>query len=161
MNLTTICRYGIRAMIELANRFGEEPIPLRSIAEEQHISRKYLDHIMRLLKNAGLVRVVKGVRGGFQLSRPPGEIKVSEIFHVLEGDSFLVECVSDSGICDRSDNCAARKVWAELSRRMEDFLSSKTLADLAESAGADDEGVVGPPGPDRRSPRKSPRARKS
>jgi len=132
MNLTTICRYGIRAMIELANRYGEEPIPLRSIAEEQEISRKYLDHIMRLLKNAGLVRVVKGVRGGFQLARPPDEIKISQIFHVLEGDSFLVDCVAASEVCDRSPKCAARKVWTELSRLMEDFLASKTLADLAD-----------------------------
>jgi Rrf2 family cysteine metabolism transcriptional repressor len=160
MNLTTICRYGIRAMIELANRYGEEPIPLRAIAEEQHISRKYLDHIMRLLKNAGLVRVVKGVRGGFQLSRPSAEIKVSEIFHVLEGDSFLVECVSDMGICDRSDNCAARNVWAELSRRMEEFLSSKTLADLAVETSAGYGGRSEAPSHERRGTRKPSRSRK-
>ena len=135
MNLTTICRYGIRAMMELGAEYGGNPIPLKIIAERQEISRKYLDHIMRRLKNAGLLRVVRGVNGGFQLARPPAEIKLNEIFHILEGKPYVVECVNDPALCNRSENCPTREVWLEMAGMIEKYLASRTLDDLIRGTG--------------------------
>ena len=134
MNLTTICRYGVRAMIELGAQYGGSPIPLKVIAEKQEISRKYLDHIMRRLKNAGLLRVVRGVNGGFQLARPPEEIKLNEIFHILEGKPYVVECVNDPILCNRSENCPTREIWLEIAGMIEKYLASRTLGDLIRGA---------------------------
>ncbi|MCL5277363.1 MAG: Rrf2 family transcriptional regulator [Deltaproteobacteria bacterium] len=130
MKVTTICRYGIRAMIELARNYGNDPISVGVIAEKEEISRKYLDHIMSRLKTAGFVRVIRGVNGGFVLSHDPSQITLGDIFRVLEGDPAIVECVHTPDICNRSGKCAARGVWIDMTYVIEGFLESKTLKEL-------------------------------
>ncbi len=130
MKITTICRYGIRAMIELARNYGDNPVALKAIANKEEISRKYLDHIMSRLKTAGLVRVTRGVNGGFVLAHPPSEITLSNIFRVLEGDPSIVECVNNPDVCKRSRNCTAREIWIDMTVMIEEFLESRTLQDI-------------------------------
>ena len=130
MDISCRGRYATRAMAELASHDDHTPIPLSKIAENQQISRKYLQQLMSGLRRAGLVRVAKGFKGGFMLSRPASEINVGEILRALEGDLDLVECVRHEGLCDRDQNCLTRGMWTKASRMLEEYFDSISLADL-------------------------------
>ena len=133
MRISTRGRYGLRAMLELAQRFGEAPVLMSTLAQRQGLSRKYLHTLLTALKSAGLVRSVRGPGGGFVLARPPAQIKLSEILHAAEGPLSLVDCVADRRACNRSKRCLARRVWRDLSGAIEDVLDNVTLEDIAAS----------------------------
>ncbi len=130
MKISTRGRYGLRAMLELAQNFEEGPVSIGTIAERQEISMKYLHTLLTALKTGGLVHSVRGAGGGYSLNRPPSDIKVSEVVRVLEGSLSPVECVNDKGLCKRADRCVAREVWIDLGVAIETLLSGLTLGDL-------------------------------
>jgi Rrf2 family protein len=130
MKLSTRTRYGIRAVIELAQDDGKRPLQLKTIAERQGISIKYLEQLMGILRSAGFVRSVRGAKGGYVLARPPGEITLHEVFRCLEGSVTTTECVEDKDYCGRWADCAARKVWIQVEEAIQRVLSGITLADL-------------------------------
>lgn len=130
LRVSTKGRYGVRAMLELAIGYGDGPILMSTISENQEVSRKYLYALLSSLKAAGLVRSVRGTGGGYVLARNPSEITLGDIIRALEGSLCLVDCVDDESVCDRSAACVAREVWQKLSARIELFLNGMTLADL-------------------------------
>lgn len=132
MKLSTKGRYGVRAMLDLAQHYGEGLILLKDVARRQEVSERYLEHLFLALKAAGLVKSVRGARGGFMLARPPAETKLVDIVNVCEGQLCVVECVIEPDLCTRSPRCAARDLWMELKMAMEGVLSSLTLQDLVE-----------------------------
>ncbi len=133
MKISTKGRYGLRAMIDLAT-FGAAgtPVFLSDIAKRQDISEKYLEHIFGTLHKAGLVKALRGRKGGYLLSKLPNEITLKEIITILEGPCSLVDCVSDKTACPKTEICATREVWTLLGNRIEEVLSDFTLAALAE-----------------------------
>ena len=133
MRVSTRGRYGLRAMFELARGFGRAPVLMSTVAERQGLSRKYLHTLLTALKAAGLVRSVRGAGGGFILTRPPEEIRLSEVLRALEGPLSLVDCVADKRVCDRSSRCPARRVWRDLADAINNVLDNVTLGDLAAS----------------------------
>jgi Rrf2 family protein len=130
IKLSTKGRYGVRAMVDLAERHGEGPVLVRSIAERQAVSSKYLHALLASLKAAKLVRSVRGSGGGYALARAPAEINLYEILEALEGPLSVVDCVLDETVCDRASHCATRDVWCELSDVIVKMLSRITLDDL-------------------------------
>jgi len=120
----------MRAIIELAQYEGTRPLQLKTIAERQEISIKYLEQLMGLLRSAGLVRSVRGSKGGYALGRPQDQIKVSDIFRCLEGTVTTTECVEDKDVCKRSADCVARELWMEIEASIHQVLESITLADM-------------------------------
>ena len=132
MRLSTKGQYGTRALLELALHCGEGPVQLKDIALRQDISLHYLEHLITPLITAGLVRSIRGARGGVLLARPPQEIKLSEVIQLLEVSIAPVECVSDPKRCSRSDLCVTRDVWSELKKAIDGVLESTTLQDLVE-----------------------------
>ena len=130
MRLSCRGRYATRAMIELGLHHGKEPLPLKVIEKNQGISKKYLTQLMSGLKLAGLVRVVRGKKGGYLLARPPSEITMADILFSVEGDMSLVDCVQDKRLCYRSDECLAIPTWVELSQLIKNYLKSTTLEDV-------------------------------
>jgi len=139
MRISTRGRYGLRAMVELARDFGNGPLLMRAITERQGIPRKYLHAILTALRSRGLVKSVRGSHGGYTLARPPDQITALEIVRALEGDIQLVDCAESGRPCGRSEACATRELWADVSRAIEEHLASVTLAELArrgEAAGA-------------------------
>jgi Rrf2 family transcriptional regulator, cysteine metabolism repressor len=120
----------MRAMLDLAENGEGKLVLLKDIARRQEISKRYLEHMMTLLRNRGLVVAERGASGGYRLARPPGEIKLSEIFEALEGEIAPVDCVRDSGVCQRAEDCAARDLWCEVTTAMKSALDHQTLADL-------------------------------
>jgi len=132
MKLSTRGQYGTRALLELALHWGEGPILLKDIAQRQRISLSYLEHLITPLVAGGIVRSVRGAKGGVSLAKPPGQVKLSEVVQLLEGSIVPVECVNNPGICIRSEVCATRDVWDELGKAMSGVLQSITLQDLVE-----------------------------
>ncbi len=130
MKINTKVRYGLRAILQIADNYGGAPVPVSAIAQSQEISGKYLEQVIGGLRRAELVESRKGVRGGYTLSRPPEEVTLWDIICALDPHTSLVECVLEPEVCDRADDCLTRSIWTLLSRRMQEFWSSFTLADL-------------------------------
>ena len=132
MRLSTRTRYGIRAMLELAENVGRGPLQLRIIARRQDISVKYLDQLMAILKSAGFVRSIRGAKGGYILAKAPEQIKLSDVFNCLEGPVVAVDCTENENYCARAPDCVARQVWAQLQEAVTAVLQSITFQDLVD-----------------------------
>jgi len=130
MKLSTRGRYGVRAMLELAINAGKGPVPLRDLASRQEISAKYLEQLLIPLKGAGLVKSVRGARGGYLLSSDPDSISLYDIVRSLEGPLAPVECVQDANYCDRVGGCTVHMVWGDMGQLLVDFLSNISLAEM-------------------------------
>ncbi|PIU23845.1 MAG: Rrf2 family transcriptional regulator [Chloroflexi bacterium CG_4_9_14_3_um_filter_45_9] len=132
MKLSTRGRYGTRLLLDLALYQGEEPVPLKDIAQRQQISLLYLEHLITPLIAAGIVRSTRGPRGGVLLLKPAQQIRLSEVIQILEGSIAPVTCIDNPKICPRSDLCVTRDVWGEMKNAMIQVLDSTTLQDLVE-----------------------------
>ncbi len=136
MKLSTKGRYGLRALIDLAE-FGEnEAVSIMSISERQNISESYLEQLIRPLKKAGIVKSIRGAGGGYQLNKDAREISVGEILVALEGDIEPVSCGAfvEEGACEASDMCVTKHVWKKLNDAIEDTLNSMMLSELVEDS---------------------------
>jgi Rrf2 family cysteine metabolism transcriptional repressor len=132
MKLSTRTRYGTRALLELALRKGEGPVFLKDIARRQQISLSYLEHLVTPLISGGIIRSIKGPKGGVTLAKKPEDIKLMEVTRLLEGSLAPVECVDNPDICERSTECVTRDIWGEVKAAMNRVLEATTLQDLVE-----------------------------
>lgn len=134
MRLTTRSRYGTRMAVDIAQHCDDGLVRIQDIAERQGVSVKYLEKLIRKLKEAGFIKSKRGPRGGHALARPASEIPMGEMVRVLEGDDSLVECRSGNNECSRLDICLTRRLWSEAAEAMYDRLNSFTLADMLADA---------------------------
>jgi Rrf2 family transcriptional regulator, cysteine metabolism repressor len=141
MKISTRTRYGVRAMFELAMEYGKGPLQTRTIAEREDISNKYLEQLIAVLKSAGLIRSVRGPKGGYVLINPPAKVRLLEIFVALEGPIEPVECLEHETYCPRCAICVTRGVWAELQHCIIGVLEKTTLQDLVDRAKKLEEGT--------------------
>lgn len=116
MKLSTKGRYGLRALIDLAQNSGETPVSITSISTRQEISERYLEQLMSMLKKAGLVESVRGAGGGYVLAKDMKEISVGDVLRALEGSLEPVECagLEPDGGCRASDSCVTKYVWQRI-----------------------------------------------
>jgi Rrf2 family protein len=133
MKLGTKTRYGTRAMLELALSYRDEDgvVSAKEIAARQELSLKYLEQLLSALQAAGLVRSMRGTRGGHILARPPAQINVREIYQAFEGTDGFAECTTCPELCDRTDTCTTQKVWDRMYVASMEVLEFTTLEDLA------------------------------
>lgn len=134
MKLSTRSRYGLRAIVDLAMEFGKGPLQIKAIAERQDISNKYLEQLMAILKSSGLVRSIRGARGGYVLAKDPKEIKVSDVFIALEGPLMTVDCLEHPEFCTKCSDCVTRDVWSQIQIAMMGVMESITLQDLVDKS---------------------------
>ena len=132
MKLSTRSRYGFRALVELAAEHGNNPVQIKTIAQRQDISNKYLEQLVAILKAAGLVRSVRGPKGGYILAKPPDQISLAEIFSILEGPVVTVDCVEHPEYCPRCSGCVTRQVWTEIHKAIFTVLEKQNLQDLVD-----------------------------
>lgn len=133
MRLSTRSRYGVRMVLDIALNGDDGPVRIGDIAKRQGISMKYLEKLIRILKQAGYIKSKRGPKGGHSLARPLQEITVGEVVRVLEGQSALTACVEDEKACQTCDNaadCLTRELWTEASEAMFAKLDSYTLAEV-------------------------------
>jgi len=102
MKVSTRTRYGIRAAIELALHYNQGPLQLRIIAERQQISVKYLEQLVAVLRSGGIVRSLRGAKGGYLLAKAPDQVRMSDIFRCLEGTVVASEPSEAAGHAGRN-----------------------------------------------------------
>lgn len=130
MKFSTRTRYGLRALIELVGHYGNGALSIRDIAEEQQISRNYLEALFNSLKVAGLLISKRGPGGGWVLTRPPSEITLSDVLRALEGNLGVVDCIDFPGTCARSGSCPTREIYEEVSYAIIAVLDRHNLESL-------------------------------
>src|SRR5580700_1112010 len=138
MMFSTKAEYGVRVMVELARRAGEDPIPLAEIAAHDGLPLAYLEHLVARLRKAGLVDSRRGSRGGYLLARSPTEITMAEVVEALEGSIAPIECISEASdgsiVCSRESDpthvCPTKLLWTRVRGAIVRTLQDTTLADL-------------------------------
>jgi len=130
MKISTKIRYGARAMLELASRYGEGPIELKEIAKKEDISLKYLEQVIIPLRTAGLVKSMRGSKGGYSLAKSPSEIYLNDLVEVLEGPVEIIDCLRDPKVCQKVSSCVTRDIWEEVSQAIRKIFCSITLEDM-------------------------------
>ncbi len=132
MKLSTRARYGTKALLELSLHWGKGPVLLKDIAQRQEIPLQYLEHLIRPLIQAGIIKTTRGARGGISLIKPPKDVRLSEVIQLLEGPIGPVACVDNPELYPRSNLCVTHDIWAELKKAICGVLESTTLEDLVE-----------------------------
>jgi Rrf2 family protein len=130
MKLSTRSRYGARILVDLARHNNQGPVQIGEISKRQDISVKYLEQLIRPLKQASMVNSVRGPKGGHMLAKKPEEITLGQIVRLFEGQTELVECISNPESCNMSADCQVRLAWKEATRVLYEKLDSTTIADL-------------------------------
>ena len=121
--------YGVRAVLDLAERYGQGPVQSESIAKRQEVSEAYLDQLLTMLRRAGLVRSVRGPRGGHELARPASAISLLDVLSALEG-SFLPS--GPEGSQDLPSVRVQQELWQRVRAETEKILEGTTVQDMLE-----------------------------
>jgi Rrf2 family protein len=120
-------------MLDLALNNTGEYITIKSIANRQEISEKYLEQIISLLNRAGYVKSIRGAQGGYKLAKDPNEYTVGMILRLTEGSLMPVDCLDEEKMdCNRNSGCVTRDVWKELYAAISEVVDRITLQDLVE-----------------------------
>ncbi len=131
VKISTKGRYALRMMLDLAQHQKEGFVTLKSIAERQNISKKYLEQIVPLLNNAKMLRTNRGYQGGYILAKSPDQYTVGEILYITEGSLAPVACLDDNpNLCERSGECPTLNIWKGLNKVIIDYLNGITLQDI-------------------------------
>jgi len=123
MKISTKGRYGLTIMMELAAKFGDGPISLKSIAEKNSLSEHYLEQLIAPLRNAGYVKSIRGAYGGYVLSKSPSDITTGDVIRILEGPISPVDFTEE-------DDPAKRDLWLRIRDSIANVMDSTTLDDL-------------------------------
>jgi Rrf2 family cysteine metabolism transcriptional repressor len=124
----------VRLMVQLGRHFGAGPVSLAEIAAAEDLPRAYLEQLAMSLRDADLVVSTRGAHGGYELARPPQEIRMSEVLRALEGPIAPMICASDApdhaSTCDRTASCTVNFLWVRVRDAIAGALEGMTLADL-------------------------------
>lgn len=130
MKISTRTRYGLRLLVYLAGSEADKLIQVKEIAAHEKIPVKYLEQIIRPLKKAGMLKVVRGVKGGYFMGRDPESINVKEIFDILENNNCLIDCLKDNDSCEHKNACSTFDFWDNFNKVINDYLEGITIADI-------------------------------
>lgn len=131
MMISTRGRYALRVMIDLAESMELGLVPMKEVAAHQEISLKYIERIMPVLVQNGLVEGVHGKGGGYRLTKQPKEYRVGDILRLTEGDLAPVACLEcGAKPCNKTEECRTLPMWNEFYEMINKYFDSVTLADL-------------------------------
>jgi Rrf2 family iron-sulfur cluster assembly transcriptional regulator len=116
-------------MVDLAMRQTRGPVTLAAISERQHISLSYLEQLFGKLRRAKLVSSVRGPGGGYNLAQPAPAISVASIVTAVDEPLDATQCGGKEN-CHDDRRCMTHDLWATLNEKMQEYLSSVSLADL-------------------------------
>ena len=135
VHFSTRGEYGVRLMVELARHHGAGPLSLSEIADHEGLPRPYLEQLVVNLRETGLVTSTRGARGGYELTRPPAEIRMGEVLRALEGPIVPMICASEDPAhaleCARVGFCTINVMWIRVREAITGALDSLSLADLS------------------------------
>ena len=124
--------YGIRALVDLAERYGDGPVQSRDIAEREDIPEPYLDQLLTVMRKAGFIRSRRGPQGGHVLARPPGDISMGEVIGTLEGSLSSIGCLDGTIICSLSGKCGQQEIWQIITDASRQVLDKTSIGNLLE-----------------------------
>lgn len=128
MRISTKGRYSLRMLVDLAQHGDEGYVALGDVAKRQEISKKYLEQIVPIFNNSGILRANRGSQGGYMLAKPASQITVGDVLRLTEGTLAPVECTGDDPVvCQRSADCYTLPVWQDLYRLINDYFDGITL----------------------------------
>ncbi len=130
MKISTKGRYALRLMLDLAINHTGSYIPLKTVAQRQEISDKYLEQIIHQLSKAGFVQSARGAQGGYRLARTPDKYTVGEIFRTVEGSLAPVSCLDCSTPCDKIDSCITIGLYKRIQDAIDGVVDNTTLEDM-------------------------------
>ena len=143
MLVSTKGRYALRVMIDLAEHRGDGLIPLKTIAQRQDISEKYLESIIKLLVKSRLLSGVRGKGGGYQLTRAPDQYTAGDILRLTEESLAPVVCLAPGAdACPKAAACRTLPLWEGLNQVINDYLDNITVSDLMKRGDAGDDYVI-------------------
>lgn len=131
MRLTTKGRFAVTAMIDLAMRQNQGPVTLAGISQRQKISLSYLEQLFGKLRRHELVESTRGPGGGYTLARPLKNVTVADIIFAVDEPVDATQCAGKEN-CQDEGPCMTHELWANLTRKMIEYLDSVSLADLVE-----------------------------
>ncbi len=124
--------YALRAMIELAERRDQGPVPAREIAASQHVPLRFLEQQLATLSKAGLVVSHRGAGGGCELLRDPGEVTVAQVVDAIEGPLYPMYCLDPADhTCFQDARCGIQELWGDVNSAVRDVFERTTVATLA------------------------------
>jgi Rrf2 family protein len=118
-------------MINLARAYNNGPVAMNDIVKREKVSKKYMEQIVYQLMTAGLVKSVRGPKGGYVLTRSPDKVTLIDLYNILEGHQVLVPCLAEPRSCELVKTCAAREMWKSMQADMDMTMKKKTLTSLA------------------------------
>lgn len=133
MKVSTKGRYAIRALAHLSRSYSDAanaPVSIKEICKSEKFSNRYLENIFVKLRKAGLVKSLKGEKGGFMLAKNPAEISVYEILTAVETDVAPSRCSVDVNACANAKHCGIRGVWMGLNSKMKEYLNETNLEQI-------------------------------
>ena len=136
MKISTKGRYGLRALIDLAQYSEIEPVSISSIATRQGISERYLEQLMTLLKKAGLIKSIRGAGGGYVLAKEMSDISVGDVLRALEGNLEPVDCAAfnQQESCEAAGGCVTKYVWQRINESINRTVNEINLKQLVEES---------------------------
>jgi len=133
--LTKKSKYGIKALIYLGKKYGDQPVQIMRIATEEQIPKKFLEQILLELRNAGLLYSIKGAKGGYSLNKDPKDIRLTQVIRLLDGPIALLPCVSlnfyqKCDECKSEEVCGIRDAFIDVRDAMLQILNDTSIADI-------------------------------
>lgn len=122
--------YGIRALIDLAERYGEGQVQSKEIAERQQIPEPYLDQLLTILRKAGFVNSRRGPQGGHMLARQPNDIPLAEVINSLEGSLSTIGCLDGTLDCSFNGRCGQQEIWQIITESTQQVLAATSIGDI-------------------------------
>jgi len=128
-------KYAIKALIVLGRNYGNEPMQIMRIAEEENIPKKFLEQILLEMRNAGILYSKKGAGGGYSLNKAPEDIRLSQVMRLIDGPIALLPCVSLNFYrrcdeCKSEEICGIRDTFVDVRNAMLQILNDTSIADI-------------------------------
>ena len=131
MKISTKGRYALRLLLDIAQQGEGAVVSLKEISSRQDISVKYLEQIVLKLNRADFLKSIRGVQGGYMLTRPPKEDRIGDVLRAAEGSLAPIACLqSEINQCERCDQCDTLWFWEGMDRAISDYVDQYTLQDF-------------------------------
>ena len=131
MDITRRCDYACR-ILRAAYKIGDSYISVSDVAEDEDIPYAFARSIQHDLVKGGLIKTVRGARGGLALNCDPAKVTLLEVLEAIQGPVSVSLCVLDPEYCEKQHDCAYNKLWQGADRLLNDYFGSITLKDLIE-----------------------------
>lgn len=136
MKISYKCDYALKIILDLAEYYQHQLVHRHEIAARQDIPEKFLEQVLRSLKEGGFVRSKKGPNGGYSLNRPPKEISLGEIVRFIEGSVYPISCVDPDALptCDFVPRCVFHPIWGKVGETVANIVDNIDFAQLQQQA---------------------------